>query len=295
MQLKNTFIRTREALINGVLRIKGDEFLNPKTDSVRLEMPDLLYPAREIIQAINMFKAVAIDETGEHIDYRKLAQSEAYRNYRNACSPILHNFDPQSLATPKRKLAFWINLYNAIVIDAVIAFGVQKSVTEGLGILSFFRKAAYQIGGHRVSLEDIEQGILRGNRGNPILPGSHFSSDNPKTAWIMKEVDPRIHFALNCASRSCPPIGVYSPDHIETQLDMAARNFIDHETSVRPAENILEVSRIFDWYGIDFGGRQGVIDIVLKYMDNGLARDWLKVHQGEVKLKYMKYDWGLNI
>jgi len=74
-----------------------------------------------------------------------------------------------------------LKTHNTLVIDAVIQFGVKYSVTEGrLGVLAFFERAAYQIGGHRFSLTDIEHGILRTNRGFPYLPGSHFASDDPR-------------------------------------------------------------------------------------------------------------------
>jgi hypothetical protein len=168
-------------------------------------------------------------------------------------------------------------------------------VTEGrLGILKFFRRVAYQVGNQRISLDDIEHGILRGNKGHPFLPGNHFTSDDLRLNWIVENPDPRIHFALNCASRSCPPIRTYSAENIDQQLDMAARNFIDANLNIDAHQHELTTSEIFRWFQADFGGKIGVIDFLFEHLPSDERRTWLESNLENVKIQYETYDWGLN-
>lgn len=233
-----------------------------------------------------------MDESGARIDYGALRTSPAYVKYQEHHLSQLQLFNPQHLPTPNARRAFWINLYNVLVIDAVIAFDVHVGVTEGiLGSLAFFRRAAYTVGGQRVSLDDIEHGILRGNRGHPLLPGPHFPSGDPRQEWIIP-LDPRIHFALNCGARSCPPIRSYVPEKLDAQLDLATRSFVEDSVIVRPG--IVYLSQLFRWYRADFGGSEGVRALLFDYLDDDRCCE-LRKRQGEsLRLRYMPYDWGLN-
>jgi hypothetical protein len=192
-------------------------------------------------------------------------------------------------------LAFWINLYNALVIHAVIQENVQNSVTESwLGILSFFQRAAYTVGGLRFSLTDIEHGILRDNRGFPYFPGTHFSSNDPRQKLVIHEKDPRIHFALNCASNSCPPIGVYSPESLDIQLDIASKNFIHGDLLINKESKTITISSIFRWYQVDFGDIKGVLEFLINHLDDLADQAWLRNHQSNIRVRYHPYDWSLN-
>ncbi len=283
----------REKLYHRVLKVDPNFILNSDipTDSSILYQDQL---AAVIKNAMNRFKALAMDEAGQQVDYARLAQSPEYQEF---CVLVghLHHFDIESLKTPNEETAFWINLYNAMVVDAVIQFNVEQRVTEGwLGILAFFERAAYQVGSYRFSLTNIEHGILRGNRGFPYFPGTHFAANDPRKSVVVENIDPRIHFALNCASQSCPPIGVYSADRIDTQLELATRNFIGNNIQVDESKNQLSLSAIFKWYGVDFGGKSGIIDFVIQYLSSGDRKIWLEKYRHSVRLKYQPYDWGLN-
>jgi hypothetical protein len=243
-------------------------------------------------QAMDRLKGVAMDVSGGKVDYAKLRASPAYEEYRQKCSALLQEYQPENLPTISAKRAFWINLYNALLIDAVIALDVQESVTEGkLGILTFFRRAVYQVGGKRISLEDIEQGILRGNRGHSLLPEPQFASDDPRIAWCLP-LDPRIYFALNCGSRSCPPIQVYSPGSLKAQLDQSTRNFVDANVKLDVKKRLLVLSRIFQWFKGDFGGQSGVVSFVIDHLPLDERRAWLSNYRDQVRLRYTPYDWG---
>lgn len=250
--------------------------------------------AGELRAVMNRLKARAISADGARVDYAAMRASDDYAHYRAHLLPQLAVFDPRSLQTRAERLAFWINLYHAVVIDAVISTGIRRSVTEGgLGGLAFFRRAGCGVGNCCLSCDDIEHGILRANRGHPFMPGPQFASDDPRRAWVIEPLDPRIHFALNCASRSCPPIGVYDATRLDEQLALAARSFVDQTT--RCVGNGLEVSVLLRWYEDDFGGRAGVLRFLAGHLPDDERRTTVAARGASTPLRYAKYDWGLNI
>ncbi|MBS1251237.1 MAG: hypothetical protein MAG451_00268 [Anaerolineales bacterium] len=294
MSVSDLLVDARETVLNGVLGVDVDAVLNdaPAPENASPSGAEI---AAEIKRAVNVFKATAMADDGHRVDYASLRDSEAYATYRAVCTPWLRRLAPTSLPTREERLAFWINVYNALVIDAVIAFGVEESVTEGTaGVLRFFRRAAYNVGGHWFSAEDIEHGVLRANRGHPYVPGPQFSSSDPRMAWSVYPLDSRIHFALNCASRSCPPIGVYDAGNIDAQLDLAAANFVNAEVEIDSEAGELRLSQIFQWYAGDFGGRAGVIEFLLRHLPESEEREWLASHGSNVRFSYRPYDWTLN-
>jgi hypothetical protein len=104
-------------------------------------------------------------------------------------------------------------------------------------------------------------------------------------------MDPRIHFALVCAARSCPPISYYDADQLEQQLERAAGSFINGG-GVRFTENAIWISKIFKWYQADFGGLDGVKEIIGKYSKDENVRHALR--SANLKLRYSPYDWTIN-
>ncbi len=286
-------IYRRESILANLLNYSQDLVLN--SSKKRVDLLAHIPLAAQLKMAVNQFKASAMNESGTSVNYQLIAKSDAYQHFLEQCTPQLHHFDPNNLATRADRLAFWINLYNVLVIDAVIQFNVENSVTEGFaGILKFFRRSAYLIHKHRVSLEDIEHGILRGNSGNPYIPGPQFGEGDPRLGWVITPVDPRIHFAINCASRSCPAIGVYSPEAIDSQLNLAANNFIRQETHLDSDHQIIATSQILNWFKDDFGGKRGVIDFIYQYLPKD--QDDMQFNDpNKIKLKFRRYDWHLNI
>ncbi|ACL23065.1 DUF547 domain-containing protein [Chloroflexus aggregans] len=287
----NQLIRLREAMLGLVIGKRANDVLNRGPAAATVVDGGAL--AGAIKRAVNQFKALAMDETGTQVDYDRLRDHPAYQTFRHELTPQLQTFDPTTLPDRATRLAFWINLYNALVIDAVIAFAVKQSVADELAGLSFFQAAAYLIGGQRCSLNDIEHGILRANRGHPFIPGPQFAADDPRLAWLIDPPDPRIHFALNCASRSCPPIAVYSADQIDHQLDMALRHFVATDVTVDPERGEIHVSRIFDRYREDFGGLQGIVQLLRHALPDDERRAWLLQTQ-RGRFVFRPYNWALN-
>ncbi len=141
--------------------------------------------------------------------------------------------------------------------------------------LRFFWWTKYQIGGRKYSLYKIENKILR------------------------KFSEPRIHFALNCASQSCPLLkdGLYSGENLDQELDMAATLFIRSPNGARldRKNKILHLSPIFKWYRKDFEKSSGsIIEFLKKYLREE-DREFIEDNLVEMKISYKEYDWGLNI
>ncbi len=288
------WVALREAFLDRVAGVRPGDVLNPAVYG--LDPVPALAVAAGLKRVGNRLKAEAVDASGRRVDYRKLRASPAYAELRAVWTPRLCGLEPERLETREERTAFWINVYNTLVIDAVIAFGLERARARGwLELLRFFRRAAYRIGRHRYSLEDIEHGLLRANRGSPFLPGPQFGPGDPRRRYALEAVDPRVHFALSCGSRSCPPIGVYDPAGLDAQLDVAAASFVREEVRLDPGRRRVLLSPLFRWYLGDFGGRAGLVRFLLRYLPEGEARDWFARNHPRLRWRFTRYDWGVNV
>ncbi len=242
--------------------------------------------ADSLRRVVAHLKATYSSSDGATVDYAALRESEDMQQIE-ACAAGLRSFDPRRLTGHDERLAFWINLYNALTIHAVIAFGVQGSVLRRRG---FFRRARYLVGPFTLSLDEIEHGILRGNRALPLIPTRIFAPGDPRLELVITDPDPRIHFALNCASRSCPPISAYQADHLDDQLTTAACSFLEGGgVDIDVTAGSLRLSKLLKWYGGDFAAGGGVPAFLSRHLPPEQARllDGLEV-------VWMDYDWSLN-
>lgn len=170
-------------------------------------------------------------------------------------------------------MAYWINLYNAKTVDIVLDNYPVPSIRKIGG--GFFSPGPWDdkvvtVEGRALSLNDIEHGILR-----PI--------------WG----DPRIHYAVNCASIGCPDLMTqpFTAANLAGMLDRAARGYINHPRGAQVQGGRLVVSSIFDWYKADFGGTDaGVIAHLRRYATGPLAA----ALDGVSAIADDRYDWALN-
>ena len=197
------------------------------------------------------------------------------------------------IAGREEKIAFWINLYNVIVIHGVIALGLRDSVKE---VWNFFRRVRYQIGEHFFSPEDIEHGILRGNRRPPYSLLRRFRAGDPRLNFIVEPLDPRIHFTLVCGSSSCPFIDVYTAENLAEELSIAAAAFLNGGGVLIDREgHSVSLSRIFKWYGRDFGFSQvELLRFIALYLNRDEDREFIEKNAKTLKVAYQDYDWRLN-
>ena len=110
---------------------------------------------------------------------------------------------------------------------------------------------AYDIGGQCFSLNDIENGILRGNKGSmATLYMTPFGKGDPRIVHALPEAEPKIHFALNCGAKSCPPIKTFKPDGIDAQLKTATESYLETDDAVtlEPDKGVIYLSMLFKWY-----------------------------------------------
>ncbi len=214
--------------------------------------------------------------TGQTLfDYQAI--SPAQREILDSYITQLINAAPLQLQRAEQK-AYWINLYNALTVQLILNHYPTTSITKlGKKWLSFgpWDDKLVRINDQSLTLNNIEHGILR-----PIYN------------------DPRIHYAVNCASIGCPNLmaTVFSADNIEQQLEQAARDFINHPRAVRIDGGTLYLSSIYEWYQVDFGDdERAVIQHLQRYANPALQQQLaaFAATKGKLRIKY-DYDWSLN-
>ena len=242
--------------------------------------------------AMSDLKAKFIDAEKGAVRYKSIRGSEEFQRYKDLTGG-LRSFDLHALKDRGQRLAFWINIYNTAVIHGVIELGLEQSVKE---VPRFFDRITYEIGGFHFSLNEMEHGLLRGNRRHPYQLLRPFRKRDPRLEFAILPLDPRIHFALVCGARSCPPIGFYEAEQIDFQLDLAAMSFINSpQVKILPEEKTVFISMIFKWYKIDFGGSdRALLDTLLNYLDEGEDKAFLEENRNQVRIWYQPYDWNLN-
>ena len=104
------------------------------------------------------------------------------------------------------RLASAMNLYNLMISYAFIKMGIP---TTSMARNAFFNKVKFNIGGHILSFNDLENGILRANTRHPYAMNVPFGKDDPRISMALSNLDCRIHFGLNCGAKSCPPVKYY--------------------------------------------------------------------------------------
>jgi len=284
MTLPDTLIQGGNRALDFFLRVNPLEILNAGTPSEKSSNP-----AQAMMKASKFLLADAVDPDTGLVDYHNLRKSDAYAHFRGITRQ-LSACKLSDLGQGPALMAFWINLYNALIIDAVVSFGIKSSIMSRPGI---FRQAAYNVGGMRFSADEIEHGILRRNRPNPVVHIRPFAADDPRLSLMVDHLDPRIHFSLVCGARSCPPIAFYDHEHLDQQLDQAAAAFINGNGVHYLAEtNTLQLSKIFQWYLADFGGLPAVLELIQRHLHNRKVRN--AIEDGDFQIRYMQYDWGVN-
>jgi hypothetical protein len=181
---------------------------------------------------------------------------------------VYRSTEPASL-TPEERKALYINLYNAKILETVIMSNPKSSIKE----LSIFDKKTLSFDGKSISLNDLEKRLR-----------SEYK-------------DPRVHFAVNCASKSCPPIRStpYDAARLDAELDDAARAYLTSPQAVvvraGRGKPTIVASRIFDWYADDFKASGGPLAFIAKYGPPDAAD---AIAGGRASLEFAEYDWSLN-
>ncbi|WP_035334539.1 DUF547 domain-containing protein [Dokdonia sp. PRO95] len=171
----------------------------------------------------------------------------------------------QSLPTEgwsqEEKLSYWMNAYNAMTIDLILRNYPLESIKD---IKDPWDQRFWKLGDKWYNLNEIEHKILR------------------------KMGDARIHFGINCASFSCPPLlnEAFTPSKVDAQLDMLSRKFINDPTRNTITSDRVEVSKIFTWFAKDFKTDGSLIDFLNRYSTTSISEN--------ARVRYRDYDWTLN-
>ncbi len=218
---------------------------------------------------------------GRSVDYRGLAHSSRqkldeylFRVSRTKASEIQGN---------KARFAYWINVYNALTLRAVLdrlpSSLAQQRAFSVLNVKGGFWKGySYEVGGRYLTLDQIEHQILR-----------------------PKYIDPRLHFAIVCASKGCPELQAraFTAERLEGMLDKGVRRYLAHTRGFQldRASKTVKISKLFEWFKGDFekGGYKGVLDFIGRHLQKGHGKTFIEAHGAEVKIAYLPYSWALNL
>ena len=194
------------------------------------------------------------------VNYMGIRKDKRFMEYLN----LLKSNHPDETWSDKQVMAYWINAYNAFTIRLILENYPIESIMK-IDDGKAWDREFIEIGDKTYSLNQIEHGILR----------TDFQ-------------EPRIHFAVVCASFSCPPLRsqAFDAERLDAQLEEQARNFVNDTRRNTLGDKQPKVSALFDWYKDDFTKNGTVIDYLNQYAENKLAEG--------TEYGFMDYDWSLN-
>ncbi|MFQ5601914.1 MAG: DUF547 domain-containing protein [bacterium] len=200
------------------------------------------------------------------VDYQAMAREQNFQKYVN----WLKSVDAASFNSKTEELAFWINAYNALAIQGVITSYPLESVLKAPG---FFNKKKHPVARQQLTLDQIEKGVI-----------------------FRKFKNPKLHFVLVCAARSCPnlPDRAYSSENVFDRIEEVARIFLNNPQKNRlDRENkIFYLSQIFNWYQKDFlSENRSILNFIRPYLEQ---EKQVFLAENPVTIKYLEYDWNLN-
>jgi len=226
---------------------------------------------------VRLVKKYSVND-GEKIDYAAWKESkedlQALDQQVALLASVSPESDPGQFPTMATKRSYWINTYNTLVLQAVLEYWPLDSVRDvKISVSSrlipgkgFFYDRKVTVGGRQTNLYDLEKEVLKTQK------------------------DPRLHFAFNCASTSCPVLRPY--EWTDEQLDQAGRDFINNEHNVSVETDTVMLSSIFKWYKKDFPA--DILVYLQQYAQPQLQNELQTAHDGKYKIRYETYDWSLN-
>ena len=207
-----------------------------------------------------------------YVDYSAWKKSAADRRELQTYLAELGRADLNRRESKQSQLAFWINAYNAVTIEGILQVYPTSSIrkhTSRFGGYNIWKHLPLTVGGKKFSLNDIEHKILR-NMG-----------------------EPRIHFAIVCASVGCPRIRneAYTADKLNAQLKDNTQDFFSRSKNFQVERGTIKLSSILKWFGSDFGGSKSA---VLSYIRPYLPKTAQPLANSRTRVEYLDYDWRLN-
>lgn len=258
-EIKNWLSDTDFVISTGMIVVKTESNLSAKS-TTRKSADKTVQLSQDFIYAAKA--GDAIDDISKNLDYQTLL------SYLNS---------------DKTNKAFWINLYNGYT-QVALKGNPDKYKNRN----TFFRSKNIDVAGKKFSMDRIEHGILRHSKVKWSL--GYFNKLFPsKTEKHLRadKLDYRIHFALNCGAKSCPPIAFYTPETLDTQLELATNAYLTGEADYDSTNNIIKLPKLMSWFRADFGGKKGMINILKKHN--------IIPAEAYPKINFKKYDWTLYL
>ena len=228
------------------------------------------------------------------VDYDGLAASPEARLSLDQYRTMLASVNPTGLASTSERLAYWVNGYNASVIHGVLTNYKGKATWKATDSGKFFDDPIFTFGGQAMTLNHLEQGVMRGDWSYPGMPRSGKLLAKLQTwhkeLWGNQKVDARIHAAINCAAISCPNLlstapYVFEAATIKKQLEAATTAWLD---SPEKGAGPNGISALFQWYTKDYQAHHASVkEFIAAYRTDGL--------KNVDTSRYLTYDWTLNI
>jgi hypothetical protein len=221
-----------------------------------------------------------VDRSAAYLD--AVRRGESTDEFREWLAGLSFTALRRGLPDDAHRKAFWVNVYNGAVQETLAAD------PDRFDRWRFFRRPLLVVANRELTPDDVEHGILRRSQ----TPWGFGYVRNPLPSGFERglrvdEVDPRVHFALNCGAASCPAVRAYTAAEIDDQLDLAAAAYLEAEADYDPERDVARVPRLCRWYRGDFGGPEGV---------RALLREHGVVPPDAVpRLRYADYDWRLDL
>lgn len=230
----------------------------------------------------NLLQKVDFNELSEQF-LRNIKEGKKTKDLQNILANTTLEDLENHLKTNDQKKAFWLNIYNAY-IQVILA--EQPELYKDRG--SFFKKEQINIAGRNFSFAEIEHGMVRKSQWEYGLGyiRKWFPNKFERTLRV-EERDYRVHFALNCGAKDCPPVAIYNADRLEEQLTKGTKRFLDQTSEFDGEKREAGVTSLFSWFRGDFGGKGGTKDIL---KENGLIKS-----TKDVDLVFKDYDWTLYL
>jgi glutaredoxin len=244
---------------------------------------------------LGAIESAVTDAVTATVDYKKAVEVPEYAVFEEAVCELQQ---VNMLAMDDNtRTAFAINVYNLMIKYAFMKVGIG---TTNLARASFFSQCQMNIGGHLFTFNDLENGVLRGNRKPPYAWSVPFGKHDFRLPLAMANPDCRIHFALNCGAKSCPPVKFFTAQAIQEELRIVALAFCEQDENVRvdTPSNTLYLSTILYWYRVDFAPSTAkqLPGTVLQFLrgDKHKALQTMIDSNKSVTVKFLDYDWSTN-
>ncbi|WP_461302581.1 DUF547 domain-containing protein [Aureisphaera sp.] len=269
--VNNTSIKnTKTDTVKVVQEVVKDTLIIKVDDSIPVEETKVIDASDEVEEKVTSEMTEAFNHSvwntllRTHVSKKGNVDYEGFRQNRHALREYITSLGvqmPSENWSKADQLAYWMNAYNAMTVDLILRNLPLESIKD---IDKPWEQRLWKLGDKWYNLDEIEHKILR------------------------KMNDPRIHFGINCASFSCPPLlnEAFTATNVDTQLDDLAKEFVNDPQRNTITSDRIEISKIFNWFAKDFKKEGSLIDFLNKYSETPI--------KSNARKSFMDYDWALN-